>query len=392
MERFEIIATTFYGLEEILAQEITEELKAEKISILNRAVRFQGDTEALYKANYLLRTAVKILKPIAAFRANNDEELYEQVKAIEWENYLTIKKSFAIDSVTKSRIFTHSQYSAYRTKDAIVDRFKKFEKIRPTVDTRNPDVRINLNINENLVILSLDSSGEPLFRRNYRLEQVEAPINEVLAAAILKISGWDKKTPLLDPMCGSGTFPIEAVLLATNTPPGKFRKFNFQTWLDYNESLFNKIKTDAELTIQPLQTQITGSDLNPKAIEISANNARRAGVRKMIRLEKADFFELSEKENLFVVMNPPYDQRIQIEKIEEFYEEIGSHLKHHFLNSNVCLITSNMEALKRFGLKPKQKFKLFNGPLECRLTTYEIYPGSTKKKHLRPKNNQNLMG
>ncbi|HON19512.1 MAG TPA: THUMP domain-containing protein [Salinivirgaceae bacterium] len=379
MEKFEIIATTFYGLEETLAEEL-KEIGVKETSILNRAVRFHGDTELLYRANYLLRTAVKILKPIAVFRANNDNQLYNQIREIEWEKFLSVKKSFAVDAITNSRIFTHSQYAAYRVKDGIVDQFKAKHRLRPTIDPQKPDVQLNVHISDNLVIVSLDSSGEPLFRRNYRLEQVEAPINEVLASAILRICRWDKKTPLYDPMCGSGTFPIEAALTATNTPAGKFRKFNFQNWLDFDNVLFQKIQQETEEQIIPLETEIVGSDINRKAIEIATNNARRAGMRKLLRFEHTDFFETSRHEPTFVTLNPPYDHRFQMEKIEEFYEEIGSHLKHHYTNSRVCLISSNMEALKRFGLKPKQKFKLFNGPLECRLLIYDIFQGTLKEQ------------
>lgn len=380
MEKFDIIATTLYGLEKVLAEELNA-IGATDISVLNRAVKFRGDNSLLYKSNLWLRTAIKILKPIHAFRANDERQLYSNIKRFGWENYLSIKKSFAVDSVVNSNIFTHSQYVALKTKDAIVDRFRDSTELRPSVDTENPDVRINIHISGTMVIVSLDSSGVMLGKRNYRTEQVEAPISEVLAAGIILLSGWDKKTNVIDPMCGSGTFPIEAAMIAANIAPGLNRKFNFETWLDFDKQLFDKIKKEAVEKQISSSAQIYGSDIDKKAISISINNARRAGVRDIIKFENKDFFD-SENNNkpAFVFMNPPYDERLQIEKVEEFYDEIGSQLKHHYQDNEAWIISSNFDAINHFGLKAEKKIKLFNGKLECRLLHYKMYEGSKKNK------------
>jgi putative N6-adenine-specific DNA methylase len=380
VETFDIIATTQFGLEDILASEI-KQLGATDITILNRAVKFRGDNLMLYKSNYWLRTAIKVLKPIHAFRANNELQLYQGIKKMAWDRFLSVKKSFAVDSVTNSTIFTHSQYVALKVKDAIADQFRERVNLRPSVNTDNPDVRINVHINETMVIVSLDSSGVMLGKRNYRLDQVEAPISEILAAGIILMSGWDKKTDVVDPMCGSGTFPIEAAKIAANVAPGRNRKFGFETWLDFEPELFETVKQEAEKQIVPVEATIYGRDIDKKAINISISNARRAGVRDWIRFEGKDFFDSEHAgTKAFVFMNPPYDERLQMEKIEAFYDEIGSQLKHHYDGCEAWIISSNFDAIKRFGLKPTRKIKLFNGPLECRLLQYEMYAGSKKDK------------
>lgn len=380
METFDIIATTQFGLEEILATELRQ-LGASDVTILNRAVKFRGDNEMLYKSNLWLRTAIKVLKPIHAFRANNESQLYSGIKKIQWENYFTIKKSFAIDSVCHSTVFTHSQFVALKSKDAIADRFRERVNLRPSVNTENPDVRINIHVSETMVIVSLDSSGNMLGKRNYRIDQVEAPISEILAAGIILLSKWDKKTDVIDPMCGSGTFPIEAAMIAANMAPGRNRKFNFETWLDFDPELYSSIKEEAEKQIVPVDARIFARDIDKKAISITIANARRAGVRDLLRIEGQDFFESEHTEGkAFVFMNPPYDERLQMDKIETFYDEIGSQLKHHYEGCEAWIISSNFDAIKRFGLKPTQKIKLYNGPLECRLLQYEMYSGSKKEK------------
>ncbi|MDD2563850.1 MAG: class I SAM-dependent RNA methyltransferase [Salinivirgaceae bacterium] len=378
MKTFDIIATTLYGLEEILAQEIRQ-LGVADVTILNRAVKFQGNLETLYKANLLLRTAVKILKPIHAFRATNENQLYSGIKNMNWEEYLTIKKSFAIDAAVHSSFFTHSLYVALKSKDAIVDLYREKYKLRPSVNTENPDLRINVHISESMVIVSLDSSGSTLGKRNYRLEQGDAPINEILAAAIILTAEWDKKVDFIDPMCGSGTFSIEAALIAANIAPGRNRQFTFQTWLDYDAQLFERVKAEADDKIVPIKAKIRALDIDKKAINMAISNARRAGVREFITFEGKDFFEteLPNGEGI-VVINPPYDERLHVDKVEDFYDEIGSHLKHKYHGCEAWIISSNFDALKRFGLKPSKKIKLFNGSLECRLLKYELYEGSRK--------------
>ncbi|MEA3316600.1 MAG: THUMP domain-containing protein, partial [Bacteroidota bacterium] len=214
-----MIAKTFKGLENVLAKEL-ELLNATDIEILNRAVSFSGNKELLYKANFHLRTALKILVPIKKFKANNEHELYKEVKKIRWAKYLELEGTFAVDSVVNSEIFTHSKYVAYKVKDAIVDQYRENFNIRPSVNTKNPSLQINIHISENNCSLSIDSSGESLHKRGYRLKATEAPLNEVLAAGMIYMSEWDKKSTFVDPMCGSGTLLIEAALIANNIPPG----------------------------------------------------------------------------------------------------------------------------------------------------------------------------
>lgn len=378
MKQFDIIATTLFGLEEILAAELTE-LGAQNIEILNRAVKYKGNQILLYKSNYCLRTAVKILKPIYTFFAADEHQLYDNIKRIRWNDYISIKKTFAIDGSTHGGTFTHSMYVALKCKDAIADQFREKQGIRPSVDIENPDLRINVHIAEKKVIVSLDSSGSSLGKRNYRLSQTSAPISEVLAAGIIYLTGWDKKSDFIDPMCGSGTFPIEAALLASNTPPGRFRNFGFETWNDYDSVLWNEIKTEADNKIIPVEGKIYAHDNDEAAIKIAVPNANRAGVKRMISFEKIDFFQTEHDSSKgIVVINPPYGERLKVEEIIAFYREIGSRLKHFYHGCDAWIISSNYDALKHFGLKASKKIKLYNGSLECRLQKYELYLGSKR--------------
>jgi len=378
LEIFEIIATTLFGLEEILAAELRE-LGAADIEVLSRAVRYKGDREMLYKSNLLLRTAVKVLKPIGTFYAANEQQLYDKIKKINWDEYFSYNKTFAIDGSTHSEIFTHSKFIALKSKDAIADQFREKYDIRPSVDTENPDLRINVHINDKTVIVSLDSSGSSLGKRNYRLAQTEAPINEVLAAGIILLSGWDKTCDFIDPMCGSGTFPIEAALLANNIPSGRNRKFGFETWGDFDLNLWNKVKADADSNIISSNVKIFANDVDNKALDIAFANAKRAGVTSHITFDTIDFFHTSHDTGKgLVVMNPPYGERLQINEITNFYQDIGSRLKHFYQGCDAWIISANYEALKNFGLRTSKKIKLYNGPLECRLQKYELYQGSKK--------------
>lgn len=378
MEVFEIIATTLFGLEEILAAELRE-LGAADIEILSRAVRYKGDHEMLYKSNLLLRTAVKVLKPINTFYAANEQQLYDKIKKINWDEYFSYNKTFAIDGSTHSEIFTHSKFIALKSKDAIADQFREKYDIRPSVDTENPDLRINVHINDKTVIVSLDSSGSSLGKRNYRLAQTEAPINEVLAAGIILLSGWDKTCDFIDPMCGSGTFPIEAALLANNIPSGRNRKFGFETWGDFDLNLWNEVKAKADSNIISSNIKIFANDIDNKALDIAFANAKRAGVSNLITFDTIDFFHTSHNTGKgLVIMNPPYGERLQINEITNFYQDIGTRLKHFYQGCDAWIISANYEALKNFGLRTSRKIKLYNGPLECRLQKYELYQGSKK--------------
>ncbi|MBK7305244.1 MAG: class I SAM-dependent RNA methyltransferase [Saprospiraceae bacterium] len=379
---FNITATTLYGLEEVLAEELRS-LGALDIEVLNRAVQYKGDLALMYKSNLMLRTAVKILRPISTFRAFNEDQLYQHVRKINWDNYFDTNMTFAIDGSTSGEIFTHSKYAALKSKDAIADQFRDKYGLRPSVDTENPDIRINVHISNEMVHVSLDSSGNILSKRNYRLNQTEASMNEVLAAGIILLSGWNKDSDFIDPMCGSGTLPIEAALIAHNIPPGKNRNFGFQTWLDFDKNLWDEIKADSEQNITTFKKKITAYEIDKKALSVAIINSERAGVKEFIDFKQMDFFESSyEGEKGHVVINPPYGERIEVDEIMDFYKSMGTRLKHFYPGCNAWVISSNFEALKHFGLRPTRKIKLFNGPLECRLHKFELYKGSKRDNYL----------
>jgi len=378
LKNFDIIATTQFGLEGILASELNE-LGANDIEILSRAVKFKGDLALLYKCNLYLRTALKILKPIATFEALNEQALYNEVKKIDWSKYLTTDQTFAIDGTTSGEIFTHSKFVALKSKDAIVDQFREIDGIRPSIDVDDPDLQINIHISEVACSVSIDSTGLPLSKRGYRLEQIFAPISEVLAAGIILLSGWDKKSNFYDPMCGSGTFSIEAALMACNIPNGRLRHFAFEKWNDFDATLWEMIRSEAETKIKPFEGKIFASDIEKRAIEISIQNARRAGVEEYIAFKNCDFLSSTpESDPGVVVLNPPYGERLQSDDIVEFYREIGTRLKHFYNGCDAWIISANLEALKFIGLKPSRKIKLYNGQLECRLNKFELYRGSKR--------------
>ncbi|MFA7686494.1 MAG: THUMP domain-containing protein [Moheibacter sp.] len=373
-------AKTFFGFEEILANEL-KSLGAADVEIKNRLVEFYGDQGFLYKANYSLHTALRIIKPIYSFSVKNENQLYERFKKFEWENYLNIDQTFIIDSTVHSDYFTHSHYAALKVKDALVDRFQeKFGK-RPNVDKDNADIWFNLHISHDKVTLSLDSSGESLHRRGYKVASGKAPINEVLAAGLLKIAGWDGKGNFLDPMCGSGTILTEAAMIATNIPPQIHRKhFAFQNWNDYEPELFEKIKETRIGRIREFTGKIVGYDVNPTMLKIAEQNIDNADLADFVTVEYQDFFK-SEK-NLFPVLllfNPPYNERLESDN-EILYKSIGDTLKNHYPNTLSWFITSDLSAKKYVGLKPSKKLKIFNGKLECDFLRYDIYEGSKKVK------------
>ena len=379
---FKMVAKTFFGLEEILADELLK-LGAKKINIGVRNVSFYGDKGFLYKANLSLRTAIRILKPIVVFDVNDDKELYSSFFNFNWEDYISVDNTFAIDSVLNSDFFTHSLYVSQKAKDGIVDRYRKLFKTRPSVDSINPDLKINIHIRNKCCTVSLDSSGKPLNQRGYRLQTNIAPINEVLAAGIILLSEWDLESDFLDPMCGSGTLLIEAAMLATNYPPNiKRSNFSFKNWNDFDLDLFVTITKSVLSKIKPFNNKILGFDKSPSAISKCNQNIINAGLEDVISISKEDFFR-SKKDNddyLHIVFNPPYGERLRID-IELFYKKIGDTLKTNYTNSCTWFITSSIEALKYVGLRPSRKIKLFNGKLESRLAKYEIYSGSKKKKN-----------
>lgn len=373
--KFEILVKTLFGLEEVLANELRA-LGAEDLEILTRAVRFQGDKALIYRCNLHLRTGVKVLVPFASFYAHHENQLYKRVRDIDWTQFMTQRQTLAIDATTHSDIFHHSKFTALKTKDAIVDQFRDRFGVRPSVDVDNPDLRINVHIHDKLVTLSLDSSGDNLDRRGYRLARTEAPMNEVLAAGIILLSGWQHDTPLLDPMCGSGTFAIEAALMAANIAPGKRRSFGFERWLDFDGALWQQIKEEATRSERRFRGSIISSDLDSTAIHLAEQNAKRAGVERLIDFRQEDFFDSKPTaEAGTILFNPPYGERLQEDDIVSYYKEMGNQLKHSFAGHTAWIISANLEALKFVGLRPTRKIKLFNGSLECRLQKYELFEG-----------------
>ncbi len=380
-DSFLMLAKTMTGLEEILANEL-HEIGATEIEIFNRAVSFKGDTAIMYKANYWCRTALHILKPITSFYIRREEDLYKKIYDIKWEEYLNASGTLAVDAVVNASVMNHSHYAALKTKDAIVDRFRDLTERRPSVDTENPDVRVNIHLFKNLCNVSIDSSGYSLHKRGYRIKTGAAPISEVLAAGIILLSGWDKQSNFIDPMCGSGTIVCEAALIANNIPPGYYRKsFGFEKWKDFDSKLWEDIKTEALSQQTEFENEIVGSDISRESIAIALENAKSAKLHKDIIFNVSSFEEQIPPEGGGVmVTNPPYGERIVPEDIIKLYQEIGNGLKKNYKGYNAWIISSDMNTLKFIGLRPTRKITLFNGPLECRLVKFEIYEGS-KRTH-----------
>jgi len=379
-ENLKIQIKTFFGLEQILAEEI-KKLGGKNVEIKNRAVNCEGDLGFLYKINYSARTALKILIPVFEFKAFNQHQFYNKLSAIAWEEYMNVDQSFAIDSTVNSETFKHSQFVTLKMKDAIVDYFQEKFKRRPDVETKSPDIKFHLHIDRELVTVSLDSSGDPLFKRGYRKEQGEAPINEVLASGMLQLAGWDGKGNFLDPMCGSGTLLVEAAMIAMDLPAQIFRRrFAFQNWDNYDADLFAKIKEVRVNRVREFTGKIVGYDIDNRMLNAARTNIEAAEMEDVIEVKKQDFFE-SKKElfPLLMVFNPPYDERISIND-EDFYKKIGDTFKTSYPNTLAWLISSDLEAVKKIGLRPSRKIKLFNGKLETRFLQYEMYEG-TKKLH-----------
>ena len=379
-ENLQIQIKTFFGLEEILAEEIRK-LGGKNVEIKNRAVNCEGDLGFLYKVNYSARTALKIIIPLLTFKAWDENRFYDKLFDFPWDEYMDVDQTFAIDATVYSERFKHSQFMALKMKDAIADYFKFKYRKRPDVDAKNPQIKFHLHIDRELVTISLDSSGDALFKRGYRKEQGEAPLNEVLASGMLQLAGWDGKGNFLDSMCGSGTLLIEAAMIAMDLPAQIFRKnFAFQNWKNYDEELFQTIKEVRINRVKEFNGKIVGYDLDARMLNASKINIEAAEMEEVIEVKKQDFFD-SKKElfPLMMVFNPPYDERIEIND-EEFYKKIGDTFKQNYPNTLAWLISSDLESVKKIGLRPSRKIKLFNGKLECRFMQYEMYEG-TKKIH-----------
>ncbi len=382
-QNFKMVAKTFFGFEDILAEELRN-LGAGKVEKGVRNVSFEGDKGFMYKANLCLRTAVKVLKPIAEFRVMNEDDLYRRVQRMNLRAFMDVKTTFAINATVTGEIFTHSQYVAFKTKDAIVDKFRKEENVRPDVDTKHPDIRLNVHIQNNWCTISLDSSGASLHHRGYRTATNIAPINEALAAGLIMMSGWHGQSDFLDPMCGSGTMCIEAAMIACNVPANLNRKeFAFEKWDDWDVDLYELIEAAQLKHVRDFRYKIRGYDKAPSAIAKAKENIKNAQLEDFITVKEENFFE-TEKEGsdfLQMVFNPPYGERLPVE-MEEFYKQIGDTLKTGYPGSHAWFVTSNMESLKHVGLRPSRKIKVFNGSLESRLVKYEMYEGSKKGKYM----------
>ncbi|QNH63771.1 THUMP domain-containing class I SAM-dependent RNA methyltransferase [Hymenobacter sediminicola] len=380
---FYMTATTQFGLEEILAEELYQ-LGAEIEKIGQRAVEFVGDMQLCYEANLWCRTAVRILRPFAGFYAPNEKALYREVGRINWQDYIQPDQTFAITSVVNNSTFEHSLFVAQLAKDAIVDQFRDRTGQRPSVDVKNPDIRLHLHMLENEVVLSLDSSGESLHKRGYRQQTNVAPLNEALAAGILLLADWDGKKTVVDPMCGSGTLLTEAALIAQRIAPGLYHqgKFGFENWPDFDKALWETVRLDAEQArLDEPQALLYGSDLSPEFIELARENVEAAGLEDFIRFAVRDVKDATapKGEPGIVIMNPPYGERIGEEaEMDALYKTIGDTLKTNFQGYDAFIFTGNLEAAKRVGLKTSRRIPLYNGPIDCRLLKYELYRGSRR--------------
>lgn len=375
---FELIAKTFMGLEPVLAQELTE-LGANNVKIGRRVVSFTGDQEMMYRANFQLHTAIRILKPIKHFTARSADDVYEATKTVDWSQYILPGKTFSVDSVVYSEEFRNSRFVTYKVKDAIVDQFRERSGNRPNISVSNPDVRLHIHISDDDATLSLDSSGESLHRRGYRQESVEAPLNEVLAAGMILMTGWRGETDFIDPMCGSGTLLIEADLIARNMSPGIFRKeFAFEKWPDFDKELFDRIYND-DSRERDFTHHIYGYDVDMKAVNTALLNVRAAGLTKDISVAQQDFKDFKKPaQEAIMVMNPPYGERISTPNLLGTYKMIGERLKREFAGNTAWILSYREECFEQIGLKPSLKIPLYNGSLECEFRKYMMFDGAMK--------------
>ncbi|NOR86411.1 MAG: class I SAM-dependent RNA methyltransferase [Bacteroidales bacterium] len=381
-ESYQYVAKTFAGLEGVLAEELRN-LGASDVEEIHRAVSFSGTKEIMYKANYLARTAIRVLKPMAEFPAANETDYYRNMSKINWSKYLDLDSTFAIDATVSNSKINHSKYAALKAKDAIVDQFnRKFSK-RPNVDTDFPDLRLSIFIHNDHCIVSLDSSSISLHKRGYRRETGEAPLNEVLAAGMILLSDWDKKSHFIDPMCGAGTLVIEAALIANNIPSGYYREYyGFKKWEDYDAELWEKVKRDALDLQEEFEFDIIGNELSTEIAEKAIRNIKHAKLHYDIEIVNGDIADFIPPEGPgHVVVNPPYGERLQTRNIVGLYQTMGDSFKKNYSGYNAWVISSDLEALKRLGLRPSRKIDLWNGPLLCKFEKFELYKGSKKAKH-----------
>jgi putative N6-adenine-specific DNA methylase len=386
MERFHV--KTIQGLENVLAEELIA-LGASQVEIGNRGVHCMGDLRFVYRTNYECRTALSVLKPLITGTIEDEKQLYDLVYAIPWHTIFSVDKTLSVDAVCFSDYFKHSHFIALKSKDAIVDQFRERYRRRPSV-SKHPDVKVNIFIKGNQCTVSMNTSGDPLFKRGYRLKTGHAPINEVLAAGLLKLTGWDPAQTLIDPMCGSGTFLIEAGMMAKNLPVQKGREaFSLQHTHDFDQALWKEVKTEADQIEIPVKPVIRGMDNDPEVLTMARQNALNAGMR-FLKFKTGDFFDWRPKDPPgVIIMNPPYDQRMPLEDVIQFYTQIGNHLKTHAPGWKAFVISSHIQAIKRIGLKPSFKQTVFNGPLECRFFGFDLFAGK-RTDHLEKTRNGKL--
>ena len=380
MKYFRLAAKTSSGLEEILANEI-KALGGQNITLGNRAVFYEGDLKVIYKSNYFLRTALRILKEIEFFHFKNVEQFYLKCKNIDWVQYFGVEQSFVIHSTVGNSIdFTNSMFASLKAKDAIADYFRNKLGKRPNVDTENPEIVIDLHIHGDTCVVSLDSSGESLHKRGYRMNQGEAPLNEVLASGMIQLAGWSGNSDFLDPMCGSGTLPIEAAMIAYNIPAGKFRKsYAFENWNDFDQLLFEDIKKST--VKKDFKYKIYASDISGSNLLNAQTNARRALVFNKIKFQVSDFKDLnSDFQNGMIIINPPYGERLKEKGLNELYAMIGERLKHQYAGNTAWILSSSMESFKYVGLKPEIRLDLYNGALKCKFNKYKMFTGKRNER------------
>lgn len=383
------VAKTFAGLEDILAEELAATGAADIVK-LQRAVAFTGGLDVLYSANYTCRTALKVLRLIGEFTVASEDELYQKAMKIRWSDWLDTSRTFMVDTVATGPRNWHPGFLALKVKDAIADHFRQRSGERPSVSKTDPDIIIHVFVGGDQCSVYLDSSGDPLFMRGYRVSGGVAPIKEVLAAGILKLTGWDPELPLIDPMCGSGTLLSEAALIALNIPAGFMRqKYSFMKWKDFDQNLWEEVKVRFRPATAKARPIIHGYDISRMAIDVARKNISNAGLDGSIRLAHRDFFELGRQyEKGMLIFNPPYDERIKSGDINEFYKKIGDTLKKNFAGYEAWMLTANFDALKHLGLQTSRRIPLFNGPLECRLVRYDIFAG--KRQNAGPSSRDEL--
>lgn len=381
---FKMVAKTMAGLENVLAEELTA-LGAHNVEPLFRAVSFEGDKAIMYKANYCCRTALRILRPVKSFVARNELMLYNNIVKIPWHEFFDINETFAIDAVVSGNYFNHSQYVALKTKDAIADEFRQRYGARPSVDVENPSLRINVHVENEKVTLSFDSSGDSLHKRGYRQMVDKAPLNEVLAAGLIKLTGWKYDSNFIDCMCGSATIPIEAAMAAMNIPAGYFRKhYGFMSWHDFDPYIWDNVKCEADDAITDFDHEIIASDHSIKAIEIAKSNIKNAHLNHDITILKQDMFSFIPPEGGgILIINPPYGERLEEKDIAALYKNIGNSLKRNFKGFEAWVLTTNSDNVKNIGLKPSVKIELNNGPLQCKFEKFEIFDGTYKDMKIK---------